>query len=354
MGRTFTPRKGIAVIGIGAVTLLAAACGSSSGSKAASTPTSAPPGSQAQTQSSAGTSSSENDHGVTVRIEGDNGTGIADLAIADGSMQKALAPLGAKAETVGNFTALAPAVSALQAGALDIANGSITATFGSMSGGADIEIFGWGKDAPEDEAILVKKNSSITSVAQLAGKTVAVNQGGTGEYLLDQALSYNHVPLSSVKKAYLLAPAGNTAFQSGNVDAWSTFATFIPLALQHDNARVLVYGGQVGTQNDTDWVVSSSFAAAHPHLLKVLFGVLRAEEAKVIANPTAYNAAVAKADKFGAPELKVLDDALEPLEPVQAAQVATFQQIANFFQQSGGFKKPVTVSGKTIDVTTLP
>jgi len=183
---------------------------------------------------------------------------------------------------------------------------------------------------------------------------VAVNKGGTGEYLLDQALSYNHVAISSVKKVYLLAPAGNTAFQAGSVDAWSTFATFIPLATQNDNARVLVYGGQVDSQNDTDYVVGTSFAQAHPHLLKVVYGALAAEESKIIADPSTYDAALAKADHFAVAEQKFENAALSPIRPVQAAQVALFQQVATFFQQSGGFAKPVTVAGKTIDVTTLP
>ena len=74
-----------------------------------------------------------------------------------------------------------------------------------------------------------------------------------------------------MKQDYFLAPNGLQAFESGSVDAWATFSTFIPLAEQNANARVLVWGGQVKTKNDTVYVVSSSFADKYPHLLKVIF-----------------------------------------------------------------------------------
>jgi sulfonate transport system substrate-binding protein len=301
--------------------------------------------------SAAGAATKENDKGVVVKFSsGTTGTSMDDLAIDDGSFAKALKPLGATAIEAGTFSTEAPGIQALEGGSVDFVTGSITATVGALAATAPIKIFAWSPDAKKDEAILVPKSSSITSVKDLEGKTVAVNQAGTGQYMLDQALSYYHVPISSVHQAYFLAPNGLQAFQSGSVDAWATFATFIPLAEQNANARVLVWGGQVQTKNDTVYVVSSSFADKYPHLLKVIFGVLQKETAKVLKNPTLYDANIVAADHLAPAEVKFLNAANSPLQAVNPTVVKRWQGVANFFYKAGGVPTKVTIAGNTVDV----
>jgi sulfonate transport system substrate-binding protein len=301
--------------------------------------------------SAAGAATKENDQGVVVKFSsGTTGTSVDDLAIDDGSFAKALKPLGATAVEAGNFSTEAPGIQALEGGSVDFVTGSITATIGALAATAPIKIFAWAPDAVKDEAILVPKSSPITTVKDLEGKTVAVNQAGTGQYMLDQALSYDHVPISSVKQAYFLAPNGLQAFESGSVDAWATFSTFIPLAEQNANARVLVWGGQVKTKNDTVYVVSSSFANKYPHLLKVIFGVLQAETAKLIKNPTVFNNNIATADHLAPADIKFLDQAEAPLQAVNPTVVKRWQGVANFFHQAGSIPTSVTIAGNTVDV----
>ena len=301
--------------------------------------------------STAGASTKEDDQGVVVKFSsGTTGTSVDDLAIDDGSFAKALKPLGATAVEAGNFSTEAPGIQALEGGSVDFVTGSITATIGALAANAPIKIFAWSPDAKEDEAILVPKNSSIKTVKDLEGKTVAVNQAGTGQYMLDQALSYYHVPVSSVHQAYFLAPNGLQAFESGSIDAWATFSTFIPLAEQNANARVLVWGGQVQTKNDTVYVVSSSFADKYPHLLKVIFGVLQAETAKLIKNPSTFNTNIETADHLAPADITFLDKAEAPLEAVEPSVITRWQGVANFFHKAGSVPTSVTIAGTTVDV----
>jgi len=299
---------------------------------------------------SASAATKENDHGVVVRFEGSQGTGLAELAIADGSMQKALAPLGASATVVGNFTAEAPAVQAINANALDIAGGSITATAGALAGNADIKIFAYYHEDGKGEAILVKNGSPIKSVNDLEGQTIAVNQAGSGQYIVDQALRYHHIPISDVHFVYLLAPAGNAAFQAGSVAAWGTFATFIPLAEANDDAHVLVWGYQVKSANDGIEVVRTEFAQQHPHLLKVILGVFQAEARKEIKNPKAYNAALVAADHLTPSLLKFLDSQQAVWQPMTPAAVLREQKVATFFFQAGAIPSPVLISTNSINL----
>lgn len=299
---------------------------------------------------SASAATKENDHGVVVRFEGSSGTSLPELAIADGSMQKALAPLGASATVVGNFTAEAPAVEAINADALDIAGGSITATAGALAGNADIKVFAYYQEDGKGEAILVKNGSPIKSVKDLEGKTIAVNQAGSGQYIVDQALSYYHVPISSVHFVYLLAPDGNAAFQAGSVDAWGTFATFIPLGEANDDAHVLVWGYQVKSANDGIEVVRTQFAQQYPHLLKVVLGVIQAEARKEIKNPKAYNAALVAADHLTPALLKFEDSQQAVWQPMTPAAVLREQKVATFFFQVGAIPSPVVISTNSINL----
>jgi sulfonate transport system substrate-binding protein len=299
---------------------------------------------------SASAATKENDHGVVVRFEGAEGTSLPELAIADGSMQKALAPLGASATAVGNFTAEAPAVEAINANALDIAGGSITATAGALAGNADIKVFAYYKEDGKGEAILVKNGSPIKSVKDLEGQTVAVNQAGSGQYIVDQALTYYHLPIGSVHFVYLLAPEGNAAFQSGSVAAWGTFATFIPLGEANDDAHVLVWGYQVKSANDGIEVVRSEFAQQYPHLLKVILGVMQAEARKQIKNPAAYNAALVAADHLTPSLVKFEDSQQAVWQPMTPAAVLREQKVATFFFRGGAIPSPVVISSNSINL----
>ena len=211
---------------------------------------------------------------TVVRIADVEGGDALYFAVKTGLLNKDLAKYNATAEIAGTFTAESPALQALAAGSADVTSGSITATEGGLAGESDVEIFAYEPDGVgkvSQEAIVVKANSGITSVKDLEGKTVAVNQAGTGEYMLDKALTYYHIPESSVKKVYLLPPAAATAFASGSVDAWATFSTYIPEAEEQDAAKVLVGGNQIGTQNDGVEVVNTTFAKAHPQIVKAIY-----------------------------------------------------------------------------------
>jgi sulfonate transport system substrate-binding protein len=299
----------------------------------------------------AGAATKENDHGVVIRFEGSQGTSLPELAITDGSMAKALGPLGASASVVGNFTAEAPAVQAINADSLDIAGGSITATAGALAGNADIKLFAYYPEDGKGEAIVVKNGSPIKSVKDLEGKTIAVNQAGSGQYIVDQALSYHHVPISSVHFVYLLAPAGNAAFQAGSVDAWGTFATFIPLAEANDDAHVLVWGYQVASANDGVDVVRTAFAQKYPHLLKVVLGVIQAEARKEIKDPKAYNAALDAADHLTPSLLKFEDSQQVVWQPVTKAAQVREQKVATFFYKAGAIPSPVDIAANTVDLS---
>lgn len=227
-----------------------------------------------------------------------------------GTLEKRLASKSVKVVWVGPFNAYAPAAEALNADSIDITIGSSSAAISSIIGTAPISLFAYQWDFGDSSGIVVKNNSPIKSVADLAGRTVAVNRGGTGDYQLTKALENAGIAPASVKRAYLTPVDSSAAFVNGHVDAWSAWSIFFPTAILEQDARVIATAKEFGSQNAVVYVVRTPFAAAHPDLLKDVVAELQESVRWAQANRD-------EASKLWVQELK--------LSPTVAARVASYE-----------------------------
>jgi sulfonate transport system substrate-binding protein len=227
-----------------------------------------------------------------------------------GTLEKRLASKNVKVVWAGPFNAYAPAAEALNADSIDITIGSSSAAISSIVGTAPISLFAYQWDFGDSSGIVVKNNSTIKSVAGLAGRTVAVNRGGTGDYQLTKALENAGVASDAVKRAYLTPVDSSAAFINGHVDAWSAWSIFFPTAILEQDARVIATAKDFGSQNAVVYVVRTPFAAAHPEILKDIVAELQesARWAQVNRDEVA---------KLWVQELK--------LSPAVAARVASYE-----------------------------
>jgi sulfonate transport system substrate-binding protein len=216
---------------------------------------------------------------VTLRIGYLKGTNDLTLAKAHGSLEKALEPRGVAVSWAGPFAASAPAVEALNGGAVDLTGGSSTSFITSRAGGVKLVMFAYQPQSAGDEGIVVRADSALRTVADLQGRTVAVNRGGTGEYLLVRALETANVPVDRVVRAYLAPPDSASALTGGHVDAWATWDPFLSVVLQNGSARLLVDGAQAGSENAVAFFVGQEFLRAHHAVVAAVFDVLRSENA---------------------------------------------------------------------------
>ncbi|HEY6759555.1 MAG TPA: NrtA/SsuA/CpmA family ABC transporter substrate-binding protein [Baekduia sp.] len=333
--------RALAVAGLLAATVLATACGSS--------------GDDAATAASAPSGGAVKGGGGTLRIAliGNNGPTVA--AKNDGSLARDLAKVGAKVQFTGQFSAFAPAAEAINAGALDAAQGSISSAIGALAENPSFKVYAVQKENPASEGVLVK-DPAITSVADLAGKKVAVNPKGTGEYLLLKALAANHVDPAKVKRVYLGAPDGAAAFGSGKVDAFAAWGDFVSTA-KAKGARLLASGGQIGSENDTIWVVSNKFYAAHPATVKALFDNLVAHSVAEHDDPEAAvakeNTGAIKLDDAAAQQLAATYRTSAPVTGVDATFQERFGHVADFVAQQGVIKAGLDPKTFTVDASTL-
>ncbi|MXS19543.1 ABC transporter substrate-binding protein [Pseudomonas oryzihabitans] len=136
------------------------------------------------------------------------------------------------------FTAGSPVAEALNVGSLDLGLlGDAPPLFlGAL--GAPIKVVGISRQSLDGVAVLVRGDSSIRSLADLQGKTVAIWKGSWSQQLALSALDRAGVPRDRVSFRYLNALDASHALEGGSVDAIATWEPYVTQAQRH-GARVL-------------------------------------------------------------------------------------------------------------------
>jgi len=271
-----------------------------------------------------------------VRIGWLRGPNDITLAKSRGTLEKALAEKGIKVEWAGPFPAAAPAFEALNAGSIDITAGSSTSAIAALAANIPQTIFGYQKMSPGSEGIVAKMDAGITSIKDLAGKKVAVNRGGTGEYLLMQGLEKNGVDPKNVERVYLSPSDSGPSFVQGHVDAWATWDPFVAIAEKSYGGQVIADGAAIGSDNAVVLVSSREFAEKKADELQAIFDVLKKDNAWAVANKADAGAIWAKEMNIPAELGKVIgENNAVPTTAVTAADVEQIGKIADWYAKSG-------------------
>ncbi|BDB27899.1 hypothetical protein CTP10_R53100 [Cupriavidus sp. P-10] len=202
------------------------------------------------------------------------------IARERGEFEKNLASKGIKVEWVGPFPNHAPSLQAVVGGSADFGFwGSTTPALAAMIAGSPLVFAQFNVYGPRSTAIIVKKSSGISSVRDLAGKKVAVNRSGLGEFLLVAALEKNGIDRSRVEFVYLNPPDAAPAFGQGKVDAWSMCSPGVDIARQQFDAKTIFFEG-----SDLDFLIDYSslvtarrFATENSALVRAVIDAYRIE-----------------------------------------------------------------------------
>jgi sulfonate transport system substrate-binding protein len=173
-----------------------------------------------------------------VRIGFQKGGGLALIMKKQGLLDRALAPKGVAVKWI-EFPAGPQMLEALNAGSLDIgATGAPPPVF-SQAAGADLVYVAAEPPPVTSEAIIVKPDSPIRSVAQLRGKKVAFQRGSGSHLLLVAALEKAGMNIRDVQAVYLAPAEARAAFEAGAVDAWVIWDPYLAAAQKAYRPRVL-------------------------------------------------------------------------------------------------------------------
>jgi sulfonate transport system substrate-binding protein len=314
--------------------LAAAACSSSSSS---STPT-------ASSSSTAGSSgSSVNLSSVTLNVGDQKGTGAEAVLKAAGL----LSTLPFKVSW-SDFTSGPPMLEAMASGSVDVGGVGDAPPVFAASGGEQVEIVG-ARSVPsgDQDALVVPKGSSITSIQQLKGKKIAYGSGSSANYhlltVLNKAgLTTKDVTLVSLQPANALA-----AFTSGAVDAWDIWPPYVQQVVAQDGAKVLAIGSQYGSPYSFE--VASKAAVASPEktaAIKVYLATLNKAYVFTATHPDVWGAAWGAASGLPASitteAAKV--DATTPVT-ITSAVISSEQNLVSQFYKAGLIPNNVDMSG---------
>jgi aliphatic sulfonates family ABC transporter substrate-binding protein len=157
-------------------------------------------------------------------------------------------------------------VEAMSAGRLDLAvAGSISSIMGQADG-VSLVCLAAEPHTPEGAAIVVHPDSPIRQVADLKGKTVALNRGSNSDYLLLKALEEAELDFDDVHLSDLPPGDAQTAFEHRDFDAWAIWNPVLAVLRQKSGARVLRDSSGL-SGNVLCYVGTRAFSSAHPELI---------------------------------------------------------------------------------------
>jgi len=185
-----------------------------------------------------------------------------------GTLEKRLASEGIDIKWT-EFTAGPALLEGLNVGSIDFGTAGEAPPIFAQAAGADLVYVGNEPPSPTSEAIIVPKNSTIKSVAELKGKKVALNRGSNVHYLWVKALERAGLEYKDVQTLFLAPADARAAFERGSLDAWVIWDPFLAAAEKQIGARVLEDGTGL-VANHQFFLASRSYAEKNPKLIAIL------------------------------------------------------------------------------------
>ncbi|MGU3663117.1 sulfonate ABC transporter substrate-binding protein [Methylobacterium sp. A49B] len=265
-----------------------------------------------------------------------------------GLLEAALQPLGTTVSW-SEFPSGPPLLEALNAGAIDFGSAGEAPPIFAQAASPELRYVAAEPPAPRGEAILVPKDSPIRSVADLRGRTIALNKGSNVHYLLVRALEQAGVPYDAVKLAFLAPADANAAFVRGSVDAWVIWDPFQAAAERATGARVLVDGrgvdGHALAPNRQFYLSRRGFTDTSPGIVSAVLKAIAEVDAWAQGHAESVAAELAPSVGIPAPVLGVALGRLSyGVAPLDAAAVADQQKVADAFHGLGLLPKPIRVA----------
>ena len=260
-----------------------------------------------------------------------------------GSLDEKLKPLGYKVSWT-EFPSGPPLLEALNVGAIDFGVAGETPPIFAQAAGAPLVYLAYDPPAPQGEAILVPKDGTLKSVADLKGKKVALNKGSNVHYLLVKALEKAGLKYTDIEPVFLAPSDALAAFTRGSVDAWVIWDPYEAAAEASTGARILADGTGV-VSNYQFYFTSKTFLAQDAKAVDVVLQALNETDEWAKNNIEGVAEQLSPSVGLPAPVLAVsLKRESYGLKPISDDVIASQQRIADTFFGLGLLPKAITVS----------
>jgi sulfonate transport system substrate-binding protein len=220
----------------------------------------------------------------TLRIGLQKSSTLTTILRTRGTLEQLLAPLNVKVSW-HEFTSGLPLLEALNLGNIDVsADVADTVPVFAQAAGANLPFVAQESPSPAAQAIVVRADSPIKTVADLKGKKIGFAKAAGVHFLLIAALEKSGLTFKDIEPAYLTPADGRAAFERGAIDAWVVWDPFLAAVQKQSAVRVLADGRELASYQRY-YLAGTPYAKARPDVLGVFFHELQKVGAWVKQSP---------------------------------------------------------------------
>ena len=337
MKNRISRRQFLSILGTAAAAAALTACGGSTASSTAASSSAA--------SASAIAASGVDLSGVTLRIaaaSASNGHGLVQAAGLDDTPYKV------------DFTVLQGGnlvMEALAAGQIDLGTGSQIPPLAASqaANGGNFKIIGVRRMHTLDQELIIPAGSTLTSVADLKGKTVGYVKNTTAHYFLEKMLEEAGLEWGDINAVALTTSDGLSAVLTGEVDALASYGNAIRTA-KAKGCTTLRSAADI-LSGDYYWYATPDAIADEATHAAMVDWLSRYNEAAEWARQNPEDYASFYADLTGEDKDDVLTRFTEEeaqthlsVRPIDDATIASEQDIADTFYKLGVFSEKIDVT----------
>ena len=275
---------------------------------------------------------------MTVAVVPATGAAGAYIAARDGYFTAA----GLQVKIVA-VTSSADALAGLADGSIDL-DGGQTSSFDAEVAGLRLHALARGNSGgPGLEQLMIPGHSPVTTVRQLAGKTIAVNAlAGVPVLLTDMVLAENGVSLSRVHFAAITFPSIGAALAAHRVDAAFLTEPYLTQAATSYGAQPLLDLDQGATQNFpvTGYLVTQAWMNRYPRTAAAFSRALARGQALAATSRVAVEKALTRYTTISAQTAAVMALGIYPLD----VTVRDLERVGDLMQQEHALKTSTNVT----------
>lgn len=267
----------------------------------------------------------------TLRIGLQKSSTLTTVLRTRGTLEQLLTPLGVKV-TWHEFTSGLPLLEALNLGNIDVsADVADTVPVFAQAAGANLTFVAQESPSPSAQAIVVRADSPIKTVADLKGKKIGFAKAAGVHYLLIAALEKAGLAFKDIEPAYLTPADGRAAFERGAIDAWVVWDPFLAAVQKQSAVRVLADGRDLASYQRY-YLAGTPYAQARPDVLRVFFSELQKAGVWVKQSPKDAAALLAPVWGLGASVIELANSRRSyEVRAVVPSALAEQQRIADAF-----------------------
>ena len=228
--------------------------------------------------------------GTTLRVGYSAWPGWFPLAVAE--EQGFFAEAGVDVELTF-FADYISSLDALVAGSLDVNTQTLNDTIFAVAAGSPQRIIATNDNSTGNDAVIC--DASITSIADLAGTSIAAEPGVVDHFLLLQGLATEGMAEGDIEFQGLPTDAAAAAFAGGEFDCVAVFAPFTLQALEREGSHVVFSSADFPGAISDHFVATADAVAEHPDELQALVDAWYLTLDWIAANPDEATAIMAEA-----------------------------------------------------------